>query len=140
LKKLSQTRALSWPGVTILSSPWITAVLQVIVGLGLLNVWLVRAKASTSYRGGEARTLKQEFAAYGLPEVAFYLVGALKITAGIILIAGVWFRLPVQFAAGMVAVLMVGALVMHLKVGDAPMKSLPALLMLLMSIAIVILQ
>ena len=110
------------------------------MGLGLLNVWLIRGKAGTSYRGGEAKTLKQEFDAYGLPEAAFYLVGALKITAGIILIAGVWVSLPVQIAAGTVALLMVGALVMHLKVGDPPMKSLPALLMLLMSIAIVVLQ
>ena len=117
----------------------IPAILQVIVGLGLLNVWLLRAVSATPYRGGKATTLKEEFAAYGLPDAALYVVGALKIAAGIILIAGVWIPLPVRIAAGVVAVLMVGALAMHLKVRDPLLKSLPAALMLVMCLAIVIL-
>ena len=118
----------------------IPAVLQIIVGLGLLNVWLLRAKSSTAYRGGTATSLKEEFQAYGLPEAAFYVVGALKITAGVILIAGVWIPLPVGLAAGVVAALMVGALAMHVKVRDPLMKSLPAALMLVMSLAIIFLR
>jgi len=118
----------------------IPTVLQIIVGLGLLNVWLLRAKSSTAYRGGTATSLKEEFQAYGLPEAAFYVVGALKITAGVILIAGVWIPLPVGLAAGVVAALMVGALAMHVKVGDPLMKSLPAALMLVMSVAILLLR
>ena len=93
----------------------LASVLQIIVGLGLLNVWLVRLRSATSYRGGAAQTLQDEFAAYGLPGFAFYLVGALKIAAAIVLIAGVWIPLPVQAAAGLVAALMIGAVAMHLK-------------------------
>ena len=111
--------------------------LQLVVGLGLLNVWLVRAGAATAYRGGEAKTLREEFRAYGLPDAAFYVVGALKIVAGVVLVAGLWMDLPVRLAAGTVALLMVGALAMHVKVGDPPKRSLPAALMLLMSGAIV---
>ena len=118
----------------------VASLLQVIVGLGLLNVWLVRGRSATSYRGAAAGTLRDEFAAYGLPGFAFYLVGALKIGSAIVLIAGVWMALPVQWAAGLVAALMVGALAMHFKVGDPPMKSLPAALMLAMSVAIVALR
>lgn len=118
----------------------IPSVLQIIVGLGLLNVWLIRRRSSTEYRGGEARTLREEFRVYGLPEFAFYVVGALKIAAGVVLIAGVWVPLPVRLAAGVVAALMVGALVMHVKVGDPVKKSIPAGLMLLLSVAIVILR
>lgn len=114
--------------------------LQVIVGLGLLNVWLVRSRSTTAYRGGTAGTLRAEFATYGLPGFVYYLVGMLKIGAAIVLIVGVWMALPVQVAAGLVAALMVGALVMHLKVGDPLMKSLPAALMLAMSAAIVALR
>ena len=95
----------------------IPVVLQVIVGLGLLNVWLVRANSATGYRGGEAKSLKAEFAEYGLPTLAFYVVGALKI-------------------GGLVVLLMIGALIMHVKVGDPPKKSLPAAAMLLMSAGI----
>jgi uncharacterized membrane protein YphA (DoxX/SURF4 family) len=118
----------------------LTNLLQVVVGLGLLNVWLVRGRASTAYRGGAAQTLQAEFAAYGLPAAAFYLVGALKIGAALILLAGVWVALPVRAAAGLVAVLMAGALAMHLKVGDPLMKSLPAAVMLALSAAIVALR
>lgn len=121
---------------------WLTpsSLLQMVVGLGLLNVWLVRTRSATPYRGGAAQTLRGEFAAYGLPGFAFYLVGALKIGAAILLIAGVWFAFPVREAAGVVAVLMIGAIAMHLKVGDPLLKSLPAALMLAMSAAIVVLR
>ena len=118
----------------------LTNLLQIIVGLGLLNVWLVRRRSSTSYRGGAAKTLQEEFATYGLPGFAFYLVGALKVGAALVLIAGVWMALPVQAAAGLVAVLMLGAVAMHFKVGDALVKSLPAVLMFAMSAAIVALR
>lgn len=118
----------------------VASLLQVIVGLGLLNVWLVRGRAATSYRGGAATTLRDEFAVYGLPGFAYYVVGALKVGSALILIVGVWMSLPVQAAAGLVAALMVGALAMHVKVGDPPMKSLPAALMLAMSVAIVALR
>lgn len=111
----------------------IPTVLQLVVGLGLLNVWLFRAKSPTSYRGGEARSLKEEFAAYGLPEMAFYIVGVLKIGSAIMLLAGIWVEALVLPAAGVVALLMVGALVMHVKVKDPAIKSLPAFLMLIMS-------
>ncbi len=114
--------------------------LQIMVGLGLLNVWLVRRGSSTFYRGGSAKTLQEEFATYGLPGFAFYVVGALKIGAAVILVAGVWMALPVREAAGLVAALMLGAIVMHLKVGDPVAKSLPAAAMLAMSAAIVALR
>jgi uncharacterized membrane protein YphA (DoxX/SURF4 family) len=118
----------------------LASLLQLIVGLGLLNVWLVRGRSATSYRGGAAQTLQAEFTAYGLPGFAFYVVGALKIGAAIVLIAGVWIALPVRAAAGLVAALMIGAVAMHLKVGDPLMKSLPAALMLALSAAIVALR
>lgn len=118
----------------------LSSLLQIVVGLGLLNVWLVRRRSATSYRGGAAETLQGEFAAYGLPGFSFYLVGALKIGAAVVLIAGVWFALPVREAAGLVAVLMIGAIAMHVKVGDPLLKSLPAALMLAMSAAIVALR
>ena len=110
------------------------------MALGLLNVWLVRAGSSTSYRGGNAQSLKEEFHAYGLPAWLFYIVGALKIGAAIALLVGLWVPALVQPAAGVVAMLMVGALAMHVKVKDPWMKALPAFLMLLMGIAIVVLH
>lgn len=120
---------------------WLTlpAVLQLVVGLGLLNVWLVRPKSATAYRGGAATSLKEEFAVYGLPGAVFYLVGALKITAGVVLILGVWIALPVQLAAAVIAALMVGAVIMHAKVRDPLVRAVPATIMLILSSAIVLL-
>ena len=114
----------------------LTTLLQLVVAIGLLNVWLVRSKNATSYRGGEATNLKDEFSAYGLPSAAFFVVGALKIGAAVALILGFWMPELVRPSAMIVGVLMVGALAMHLKVGDPIMKSVPALLMLAMSAGI----
>lgn len=118
----------------------ISIVLQLVVALGLLNVWLLRAGKATSYRGGSSRTLKEEFTVYGLPDAAFYVVGGLKVLSAVALLAGIWFPALVLPAAATVAVLMVGALIMHVKVKDPAMKSLPAFLMLLMSACLCALQ
>ena len=123
-----------------MSSFVISTILQVVVALGLLNVWLVRAQSSTAYRGGSAQSLKDEFATYGLPEWTFYLVGGLKIGAAILLIVGIWVPQVVRPSAIVVAVLMIGALAMHAKVKDPLTKSLPALMVLLMVVAITLLH
>ena len=111
-------------------------ILQAIVGLGLLNVWLLRRDIATAYRGGEAKNLKDEFATYGLPAPMFYIVGGLKIICGALLLVGFAYPPVVLPAAAVIAVLMMGAVAMHLKVGDPVSKYVPAALMLAMSGAI----
>ena len=123
-----------------MSNHLISSILQVIVGLGLLNVWLVRARSATAYRGGEAQSLREEFAVYGLPEWTFYLVGGLKIVAGVLFIVGIWVPGLVRLPAAVVAALMVGALAMHAKAKDPVSKFLPALSVLIMTVAIFVLN
>jgi len=118
----------------------IGSILQVIVGVGLLNVWLLRRDSATAYRGGEAKNLKEEFATYGLPAPMFYIVGGLKIICGVELLVGLWYRPLVLPAAAVVVVLMLGAVAMHLKVGDAVSKYVPAAVMLAMSGAICVIS
>lgn len=113
--------------------------LQVVVGLGILNVWLIRSNWSTAYRGGDAKNLKEEFATYGLPVWFFYLVGVLKISCALALLAGIWFHALVIPGAAGLAILMAGAFTMHLKVKDPFRKAWPSLAMLAMSVAIVVL-
>lgn len=105
-------------------------ILQVAAALGLLNVWLLRFSQSTNYRGGNARTMVEEFAAYGLPAWFTYLIGSLKIGAALALIAGIWIPALVLPAAALICILMLGALAMHARIGDPLKKSLPALGML----------
>ena len=118
----------------------IALTLQVIVGLGLLNVWLLRRQSATAYRGGDAKNLKDEFATYGLPAPMFYVVGGLKIVCGVLLLVGLAYAPVVLPAAAVVAVLMAGAVAMHLKVGDPVSKFVPAALMLAMSAAICVIS
>ncbi len=117
----------------------LASVLQLIIGTVLLNVWLMRARNSTAYRGGSAQSLKQEFVEYGLPAAMFYVVGALKVIAGVVLLAGLWLNLPVAAATTIVAALMVGAIAMHIKVKDPVRKSVPAVVMLVMCAALLLL-
>ncbi len=114
----------------------IVQILQIIVALGLLNVWLLRFRRSTAYRGGEARSMPEEFAVYGLPAWTTYVVGTLKVGAACCLIAGLWFPITVFPAALLISLLMLGALAMHLKVRDSLKKSVPALFILTLSLII----
>jgi uncharacterized membrane protein YphA (DoxX/SURF4 family) len=112
----------------------LVSLLQLAIGLGLLWVWLVRAPRKTAFRGGDSRSLKEEFAVYGLPPSAFYIVGTLKVAAAVALIAGLWFPILVLPAAAVIAVLMLGAVAMHFKVHDPLIKVVPAALLLLLSV------
>ncbi len=100
--------------------------LQLFVALGVLNVWLLRANKPSPYRGGDARNLRAEFSAYGLPEAAMYLVGTIKILLALALIAGIWFPVLIAPAAIGMGLMMLGAVAMHLKIKDPLQKSLPA--------------
>jgi uncharacterized membrane protein YphA (DoxX/SURF4 family) len=110
---------------------------QIIVGCGLLNVWLLRFNKSTAYRGGTAANMLEEFAAYGLPAWSCYLVGFLKVASAFALLAGLIYPALELPAAIVVAVLMAGAMAMHLKVGDPFRKSVPALSVLVLCAIII---
>jgi hypothetical protein len=123
-----------------MSTSAVSVILQVIAGLGLINVWLVRPRSATAFRGGSSQTLREEIAAYGLPDWCFYAVGAAKIVSAVMLIVGIWVPRLVLPATLVVAVLMVGALAMHAKVKDPLTKSVPAFLMLAMVVGIALLR
>jgi len=107
--------------------------IQITVALGLLNVWFLRFNRSTPYRGGDARTMSEEFAAYGLPPWSVAAIGTLKVGAALALLAGIWLPGLVLPAALLIVVLMIGAVSMHLKIGDRFSKAVPALVMLILS-------
>jgi hypothetical protein len=110
--------------------------LKLIVALGILNVWLLRRDKATAYRGGDAGTLRGEFAAYGLPFPFFCLIGILKVGLALVLLASLWIPVLAQPAAVGIGALMLGAFAMHLKVKDPIGKALPSLAVLAMCVAI----
>lgn len=118
----------------------ISTLLQVIVAFTLLFVWLVQARKFTPYRGGNAQSLRQEFAVYGLPEWSLFVVGGLKIGAAVALLVGVGVQALVLPAALLLCVLMIGAIAMHVKVADPIKKALPASALLFFCASIALLN
>jgi uncharacterized membrane protein YphA (DoxX/SURF4 family) len=116
---------------------YIVSALQVILAIGLINVWLVRFRKSTKYRGSGAANMKEEFRAYGLPVWFMYMIGTAKMVIAALLIIGLWIPTVVAPAAAVLAVLMIGAVSMHIKVRDAFIRTVPALAMLVMAIGVV---
>lgn len=107
-------------------------ILQLIISVGLINVWLFRFNKVTEYRGGGANNMKEEFQAYGLPIWLMYVVGFLKIAIAIMLIVSIWIKELLEYNLWLLSVLMFGAVLMHLKVKDPIKKSYPALSILFM--------
>ena len=116
----------------------ILIVCQIVAALGLLNVWLLRSNRATPYRGGAARSMREEFAGYGLPAWSVAAVGVLKVAAAVALLAGLWYPALVRPAAVVVGVLMLGALAMHRKVRDPLRKYVPAGVMLALAVVLVL--
>lgn len=107
--------------------------LQIICSLGIFNVWLFRFNQPTPYRGGSSRSMREEFEAYGLSPAMMYIVGGLKVTLALALLFGIWFTNLIEPAATGLALLMLCAFLMHLKIKDPFKKSLPAITVMLMS-------
>lgn len=118
---------------------YIVNAFQIIIAIGLVNVWIVRFHKPTKYRGAGAGNMADEFAAYGLPKWFMYLVGAGKILIATLMVVGFWVPVVVYPASALLVLLMVGAVSMHIKVRDPFIRSLPALLMLVMAFANVLL-
>lgn len=101
--------------------------------LWILNVWFNRFSKDTGYRGGSAKNMVEEFEAYGLSKNVMYAVGATKVGLASAMLAGHKYPKLVRPASVGLAGLMVGAIGMHVKVGDPIKKSLPALTVLSLS-------
>lgn len=111
---------------------------QLIIALGIINVWVLRFGKKTSWRGGTAKNMREEFEAYGLPFGFMITIGFLKVLLAMLLVVGIWVPAITRFAAIFMALLMSGAVGMHLKIKDPIKKSLPAMSMLALSLIVVL--
>lgn len=116
---------------------WIKIAIQLIIAVSIFNVWIIRFGKPTSWRGGSAKSMKEEFEAYGLPEWFMKLIGFLKLTLAALLIAGIFVPDLIKPAAIGMAILMLGAIVMHIKVKDSLFKSFPAFSFLVLSLILI---
>lgn len=117
----------------------IATIVQLTIATVIFTVWTVRFNRDTDYRGGNARSMREEFRVYGLPDWVLPLVGSTKIALAVTLVAGIWIPLPVKSAALFMAALMAGAVLMHLRIKtDRISKSMPAMGMLAMSLFVAV--
>ena len=116
----------------------IIIILKVIAALGIFNVWILRYNKATEFRGGQAQNLKEEFETYGLKLWSMFIIGGIKISISILFIAGLFtqkltlLNYSDLYGAGIMSIIMIGAILMHLKVNDPMKKSIPAITMLTM--------
>ena len=77
----------------------VKAAVQLIIALGILNVWLVRRNQATAWRGGDARNMQEEFRKYGLSERLYVLIGVAKVSLAALLVVGLWVPMVAALAA-----------------------------------------
>ena len=109
---------------------------QITIALSIYNVWFFRFNKPTKYRGKNAETMKDEFISYGLPDYFVWLIGFSKVTLATLLLIGIYINSLVFPASIGMAILMVGAIAMHIKVNDDIIKSLPATIFLILSLSV----
>ena len=119
---------------------YIIIALKVIVGLSILNVWLIQYNKPTKWRGGSAKTIVEEFKVYGFSKQFCYLIGFLKVTLALILLASIHFKALTLIGSIGLAFLLLGSIMMHIKVKDELFKSFPAFLFLVMNLVIALLS
>lgn len=103
----------------------LTISLQAFVAASVLFVWVVRY----------ANTV-EEFKQYGLPDWLRDFVGILKMTFSLMLLIGIERGLFAVMGGIGIAILMAAAFVVHLRVKNPLLKTLPCLTLLLLSAVI----
>ncbi|WP_299257692.1 DoxX family protein [uncultured Aquimarina sp.] len=111
---------------------YVIIVMQAVVGLSILNVWLIQNKRATKWRGGNASNIIEEFQVYGLPTWFCYFIGTLKVILAVLLIMSIWYPMLKETAALGLATLLLGSIAMHFKIKDPLYKSFPAFLFFVM--------
>jgi len=115
---------------------YILIALKIIVSVSILNVWLIQPKKTTRWRGGNTRTIIEEFNYYGLSKVFCYFIGFLKVSLAILLLASITIEYLTLTASLGLAALLLGSIIMHIKVKDPLFKSFPAFLFMVMNLII----
>jgi hypothetical protein len=116
---------------------YFTIAAKIIIFITIINVWFLRFNKPTPWRGGESKSMKEEFETYGLSPTVMYIIGTIKVSLAILLLISIWLKDLSTPAAGAMGIFMLGAIAMHFKADDPKIKSFPALILFLLCIGIV---
>jgi hypothetical protein len=115
---------------------YVIIVLKIIISISMLNVWLIQSRKPTKWRGGAAKNIIEEFKVYGLSKEFCYVIGFLKVSLALVLMASIRFDNLVLIGSLGLTILLIGSIIMHIKVKDEWYKSFPAFLFIVMNLII----
>ena len=61
-------------------------VIQLIIALGIFNVWIIRINKPSKYRGGNSKNMESEFKIYGFSNLVMKIIGFSKLSLAFLLI------------------------------------------------------
>ena len=119
---------------------YILIVLKIIVGVSIINVWLIQPNKPSKWRGGDATTIIEEFNVYGLSKTFYKVVFVVKVGLAILLLISIKYDFLTLYSSIGLAILLGGSILMHVKIKDPLLKSFPAFLFLVMNLTILYLS
>ena len=118
----------------------ILKILIIIVSVTVITAWTYNINLDTTFRGGDATNMIEEFEAYGLNQTTMVVVGIFKVSCAIMLLFGLKYRKLIIPAAGVMALFMIAAVYFHLSISDPIIPTAPSLLMLASCLSIIYLD
>ena len=115
---------------------YIIIALKIIVGISIINVWLIQPNKPSKWRGGDATTITEEFNVYGLSKTFYKIIFVVKVGLAVLLLVSIKYDLLTLYSSLGLASLLLGSIAMHFKVKDALFKSFPAFLFMAMNLII----
>ena len=118
----------------------ILKLLIVLVSLTVITAWTYNLNLDTTFRGGNAINMIDEFEAYGLNYTTMVVVGIFKVSCALMLLFGLKNRKLILPSSGVMSLFMVAAVYFHFSISDPIVPTLPSLLMLISCISIIYLD
>ena len=115
---------------------YIIIALKIIVGISIINVWLIQPNKPSKWRGGDATTIIEEFNVYGLSKTFYNIIFVVKVGLAVLLLVSIKYDLLTLYSSLGLASLLLGSIAMHFKVKDALFKSFPAFLFMVLNLVI----
>ena len=115
---------------------YIIIALKIIVGISIINVWLIQPNKPSKWRGGDATTIIEEFNVYGLSKTFYNIIFVVKVGLAVLLLVSIKYDFLTLYSSLGLATLLLGSIAMHFKVKDALFKSFPAFLFMVLNLVI----
>ena len=68
---------------------YIIIALKIIVGISIINVWLIQPNKPSKWRGGDATTIIEEFNVYGLSKTFYNFIFVVKVGLAALLLVSI---------------------------------------------------